>query len=299
MLLLRHVGNPAQRVLRTALVLTLLTPAALLPGAPPAHAVGGGFFSVRCDLSHRSHDDPIVFPGERGATHLHDFFSNRSTAYDSTRTSMTRARTNCELSKDTSGYWAPALLDRGGDRVSVDKILVYYRSAADTKVQAFPRNLKIVTGGDTRDPPAPSRSQHSLSWACGDTKPYSASPPDCSGTGLNVTAHIHFPDCWDGEHRDSEDHRSHMRFGTPECRRGWVAVPRLRLHIEYAVSNADGYTLSSDMPDMAAGQSLHADFWSTWKDQAALRFLVRRCVNGGRECSKVTDSTLAEMGFEG
>jgi len=47
------------------------------------------------------------------------------------------------------------------------------------------------------------------------------------------------------------------------------------------------------------GQSLHADFWSTWKDQAALRFLVRRCLNGGASCSQMTDGKLAEMGFPG
>jgi hypothetical protein len=285
--------------MRKAFILALLTLAAMVPVTPSAHAVGGGFFSIKCDLSHRAHDDPIVFPGDEGAAHFHDFFANRSTAFDSTQRSMTRAETNCELSFDTSGYWTPALLDTNGDHVPVDKILVYYRSASDMKVRAFPGNLKIVAGGDTLDPPAPSRSQRSLSWACGDTEPYTASPPDCSGTGENVTAHIHFPDCWNGEARDSDDHRSHMRFGTPECRRGWIAVPRLRLHIEYAVSNAEGYILSSDMPGMDDGQSLHADFWNTWRDQAALKFLVRHCVNSGRSCSQVTDASLAGMGFEG
>jgi hypothetical protein len=285
--------------MRRAVVLAFLTLTALLPIAPPAHAVGGGFFNVRCELSHRSHDDPIVFPGEEGLAHLHDFFANRSTAFDSTRRSMIEARTTCALSMDTSGYWSPALLDENGDPVPVDKVLIYYRSASDMKVRAFPVNLKIIAGGDTLDPPAPSRSQMSLSWACGDTEPYTASPPDCTGTGFNVTAHIHFPDCWDGENKDSDDHRSHMTFGTPECPEGYVAVPRLRLHIEYGVENAEGYTLPSDMPDMVPGQSLHADFWNTWRDQAALRFLVRHCLNGGLSCSQMTDAKLAEMGFPG
>ncbi|MFB3737377.1 MAG: DUF1996 domain-containing protein [Candidatus Velamenicoccus archaeovorus] len=270
--------------------------ATLLP-APPAHAVGGGFFNIRCTLSHRSHDDPIVYPGTRGAAHLHEFFANESTAYDSTRRTMVKAKTTCALSFDTSGYWVPALLDPNGDPVPVDKLLVYYRSASGMSVRAFPGNLKIVAGGDTLDPPAPSRSQHSLSWACGDTEPYTPSPPDCTGTGEHVSAHIHFPDCWDGERRDSSDHRSHMTFGTPECPPGWIAVPRLRLHIEYAVTDAEGFRLSSDMPDMGPGQSLHGDFWNTWRDLSALRFLVRRCLNAGASCSKMTDAKLADMGF--
>lgn len=285
--------------MRRAIVLALLTLTMVLPNAPAAHAVGGGFFNIRCEFSHQSHDDPIVFPGQQGAAHLHQFIANESTAFDSTLGSMIEAETTCALSNDTSGYWVPALLDENGNPVTIKKVLVYYRSASDMDVRAFPRNLKIITGGNTLDPPAPSRSQLSLSWACGDTEPYTPSPPDCSGTGLNVSAHIHFPDCWDGEHKDSEDHRSHMTFGTPRCPQGWVAVPRLRLHVEYDVTNAKGYTPSSDMPDMLPGQSLHADFWSTWNDQSALRFLVQHCLNGGLSCSQMTDAKLTEMGFTG
>lgn len=283
--------------MRRPLILAFLIFAALLPAAP-ARAVGGGFFNVRCDLSHRAQDDPIVFPGEPGAAHSHDFFANRSTDADSTRKSMKAARTTCPLSADTSGYWAPTLLDQNGEPVPVKKVQVYYRSASGMRVRAFPGNLKIIAGGDTQDPPAPSRSQRSLSWACGDTEPYTGSPPDCTGTGEYVTAHIHFPDCWDEENKDSADHRSHMVFGTPKCPRGYVAVPRLRLHILYDVHDAEGFTLSSDGSGMVPGQSLHADFWNTW-DQRALRFLVRRCLNAGRACESMTDAKLAQMGFSG
>lgn len=280
------------------LTLALLTLAALVPAVPAARA-GDGFFNILCKQSHRSKDDPIVYPGQQGAAHLHEFLANETTAFDSTFRSMTRAKTTCALSKDTSGYWIPALLDGNGDPVPVRKVLIYYRAKSDVKVRAFPANLQVIAGGDTMDPPAPTRSQRSLSWACGDSNPYVESPPDCSGTGENVTAHIHFPDCWDGEHRDSANHRSHMTFGSPECRSGWIAMPRLRLHVEFDVKNAEGYRLDSDMDGMAPGQSLHADFWNTWKDQKALRFLVKRCLNAGRSCSQMTDRRLRRMGFGG
>ncbi|HET9725049.1 MAG TPA: DUF1996 domain-containing protein [Actinomycetota bacterium] len=278
------------------LTLALLTLAALVPAVPAARA-GDGFFNIRCERSHESHDDPIVYPGVAGAAHLHEFLANTSTAFDSTFTSMTDAKTTCALSKDTSGYWIPALLDTSGQPVPIRKVLIYYRAKSEVKVRAFPANLKVITGGDTTNPPAPSRSQNSLSWACGDNAPYVESPPDCSGTGYHVSAHIHFPDCWDGEHRDSADHRSHMAFGTPECEAGWIAMPRLRLHVEFDVTNAEGYTLASDMGEMMPGQSLHADFWSTWKDRKALRFLVGHCLNDGRSCSQMTDRKLRRMGF--
>jgi hypothetical protein len=41
-------------------------------------------FVTRCNYSHRNMDDPIVYPGQRGAAHSHDFFANRSTKYTST-----------------------------------------------------------------------------------------------------------------------------------------------------------------------------------------------------------------------
>ena len=91
-----------------------LTLAALVPAVPAALA-GDGFFNIPCKQSHRSNDDPIVYPGQEGAAHLHEFLANETTAFDSTFRSMTRARTTCALSKDTSGYWIPALLDGNGD----------------------------------------------------------------------------------------------------------------------------------------------------------------------------------------
>ncbi|HWO71112.1 MAG TPA: DUF1996 domain-containing protein [Actinomycetota bacterium] len=281
------------RTIAAILVLSVLAPAPVRAGS-----VGGGFFNLQCRLSHRAPDDPIVFPGQPGASHLHDFFGNRRTGADSTRASMLGARTTCTLSADTSAYWVPTLLDANGDPVPVRKVQVYYRSASGTLVRAFPTNLKIIAGGDTLDPPAPTRSQRSLSWACGDTAPYLPSPPDCTGTGLYVTAHIHFPDCWDGEHRDATDHRSHMTFGSPGCPPGYVAVPRLRLHVQYATTNAEGATLVSDGSGGLPGGTLHADFWNTW-DQDALRFLVRRCLNAGRACAQMTDQALADLGFDG
>jgi hypothetical protein len=281
--------------MRKPLLFAVLTLTASLISVPAARAQGGGFFNFRCEFSHAATEDPIVEPGDHHTEHLHDFIANRSTGADSSRASMLQARTTCALSKDTSGYWVPALLDRSGNHVAIAKVLVYYRSKAGMTVRPFPANLKMIAGGDTANPPAPSRSQRSLSWACGDTAPYTASPPDCSGTGQHVTAHVHFPDCWDGAHTDSADHRSHMTWGSPECPSGYVAVPRLRLHIEYAATNARGFTLVSDM-GMPSGHSLHADFWNTW-NQNALSFLVDRCLNGGRSCSMMTDAKLASMGF--
>jgi len=77
-------------------------------------------FVTRCNYSHTNTDDPIVFPGQRGAAHSHDFFANRSTKYNSTYVSLrafkgttraTKSGTTCVNAADKS---ATGFLPRAG-----------------------------------------------------------------------------------------------------------------------------------------------------------------------------------------
>ena len=84
----------ARRLARNAIVLAASL--ALVTGVAPVPATGavppGEFnFVVTCTFSHRLADDPIVFPGQPGMSHLHDFFgantTNAFSTYDSLRSS--------------------------------------------------------------------------------------------------------------------------------------------------------------------------------------------------------------------
>lgn len=44
----------------------------------------GGQFRTFCQFSHLSYDDPIIFPGQPGKSHLHMFFGNTDTNANST-----------------------------------------------------------------------------------------------------------------------------------------------------------------------------------------------------------------------
>jgi hypothetical protein len=220
-------------------------------------------------------DDPIVFPGESGASHLHDFFGNRSTDADSTYRSMRDGSTTCSFSADTSGYWSPALLDRRGDAVTPRNVAAYY--LARSSVVAPPRNLRMIAGGDTDD-------LSIAGYACGEGSATSSVPTDCGSKLLKAV--IVFPSCWNGQDLDSRDHRSHMAYPTGKgCpRRFPVRIPKLVLHITYGIHDGTGYTLVSDeMMGHEHGMSLHADFWNTW-DQRELERTVDRCLNGGLSC---------------
>jgi hypothetical protein len=85
--------------------------------------------------------------------------------------------------------------------------------------------------------------------------------------------HVNYPDCWDGEHLDSPDHKSHMAHSRDYvCPASHpVKVPLIRLMIRYPIVDARGVTLAS------GGQLTgHADFVNAW-DQRVLERLVDEC----------------------
>lgn len=69
-----------------------------------------GTFRVFCLLSHRLPDDPIIFPGQPGASHSHDFMGSTVVNASSTTAELLAGDTSCKDRKDKSGYWIPTLL---------------------------------------------------------------------------------------------------------------------------------------------------------------------------------------------
>jgi len=76
----------------------------------PANAVRVAEFNAACTYSHSFKDDPIVFPGLPGASHMHSFLGNRSTNANSTTESlMANTASSCGPALDHSAYWIPTL----------------------------------------------------------------------------------------------------------------------------------------------------------------------------------------------
>jgi Domain of unknown function (DUF1996) len=257
-----------------------LTAAAAVAASPQGTGPQGraGQFVVECAWSHSSFDDPIVHPGHSGASHRHDFFGNTTTAAGSTYEELLAGPTSCQQRLDTAAYWAPSLLAVDGAPVVPIAATAYYRVGAGvepTSVETYPPDLRILGGGDTTGGGAVTAG-----WTCRAGSSWSAAPPGCAATsGLNLV--IVFPDCWDGEHVDSADHRSHVahsddgRCPAPHP----VPIPQLELVIDYGDVDPAGLSLSS-----GPVTSAHADFWNAW-DQDKLETEVELCLRRQQVCA--------------
>lgn len=243
-----------------------------------ANGVPMANFTSNCRFSHGNNDDPIMFPGRRGASHGHSYFGNVSTNASSTLASLRRASTTCHRPADRAAYWVPTLFDAQHRPIYPLNASIYYIRATVKPVRAFPGGLRIIAGNAHAATP-----QRHILWSCGPTsgRRASLSIPTCpsrSDTTLQFT--VTFPQCWNGRDLDSADHKSHVAYtGNGLCPSSHpVAVPALSLTVRYPVTGGPGYRLAS-----GGAYSGHADFINSW-DQRELARLVRDCLNVGREC---------------
>lgn len=240
-------------------------------------------FVVECRFSHAGPHDPIVFPGQPGASHLHHFFGAETTDASSTPDSLRASDTSCQTGADTAAYWAPALFV-DGEEVQPDHLNAYYRPGPGVppeSVQAHPADLAIIAGDHTATSPQPLNV---VGWHCGASPVLASEPPEC-GPATPLALRVTFPDCWDGEHVDSDDHRSHMALSQDgRCPDDHpVPVAQLVLDIHYPVSGAATFALAS-----GTVHSAHADFFNGW-DQAALEREVAGCINRSLVCGVISN----------
>lgn len=123
---------------------------------------GEAKFRTHCNVSHHAYDDPIVFPGLRGAAHLHTFFGNTKTnAFSTYRTLRTSGRSTCAAGPiNRSAYWFPSVLKDNaiGDGkkmiVKPDFATIYY-NVDQTQIEHMtrtPRGFSYVLGFNPSDP---------------------------------------------------------------------------------------------------------------------------------------------------
>ncbi len=263
--------------------------------APFARRVadGVGAFRTQCQMSHMNFDDPMVFPGQVGASHLHAFFGHSSIDAFLQPGHLRDAGVKSTCGGGTannSGYWVPALIGKDGVPLVPTNNIVYYKSGyggVDPEdVQEFPQGLRMIAGNAKS-----SASQLPLAyWECVDTSSehFGSIPATCPSGTKEFQMSVSFPQCWDGKNLDSSDHKSHMAYPNNGCPSTHpVPVPAISFNIRYAVptSGMASLRLASDMysTDLPGGLSAHGDWWDGWDHEIVKKWMLN-CVNAGMDC---------------
>ena len=253
-------------------------------------------FRADCAYSHRKADDPIVAPGLPGASHMHSFVGNKAVdAYTKASDLMKFTATTCKPVVDHSAYWVPTLYEAATKKpVETTGFRVYYRSIRKNSdgIMPMPNGMRMIAGDAKRKVPTPRGAQgqfYCAFYGPGDINGYARSDngnwPIC-GEPASLHFMMQFPDCWDGKHLDSPDHKSHVAFGTDAgCPAAHpVRIPALTFDIAYGAKGSKaGYYLSSD-PVGRSASSMHGDAFVMW-DADEMNQRVRNCIAQRRTCN--------------
>jgi hypothetical protein len=274
----------------------------------------GGQFRAGCEFSHLAYDDPLVFPGSPGASHLHMFFGNTHVnAYSTYETLIDSGSSTCngqELNR--TGYWVPAMFDGEGNVRVPERVVVYYKGEGLARGQAIPypeESAIIATDNINLIPSDAGGAVGKFSYVCSDQwsgalEQYSNTMPDCDGDiyydlyGVEDEPHVvlemnvKFPNCWNGQ--DPADWRA--SYAIPPVG-GWynsdcggefdTHLPNLEYFVNYRVdvgeSTGDWWLASDVDPSTftrtgAAGESIHGDWWGGWNAEV-MQMWIDNCVN--------------------
>jgi hypothetical protein len=262
------------------------------PPTPTAAPDNVGAFRFVCDAGQILADDPIVFPGQPGKSHLHQFYGNTgANAYSTYESLRTTGDSTCMDPLNRSGYWMPAMLDGKGNVVRPDYVVIYYKRAPKGSATCqqialgqcigLPNGLRYIMGRDPTNWSAASTG--AVFFQCNSNGVKSsdmATVLAACPAGGDWEVAVSSPPCWDGKNLDSADHRSHMAYwiqgsrGT-QCPDGypyWIPTFSLAAHFTIAATDdTTKWTFSSDAMNSSAprGWSFHADWFGAWDPTAA------------------------------
>jgi hypothetical protein len=258
-----------------------------------------GSFRLVCGYSHMAFDDPIVFPGKSGASHLHTFFGNtRVDASSTTESLLASPSSTCSGgTANLSAYWTPALVDSAtGRALAPTEFMVYYKkgynSHTNAEIQAPPNGLRMVGGRSATATRITDADFFTIARFACDGNPWQNTIPACAA-GHVLHLSLDFPNCWDGKNLDSPDHRSHMAStnGQPDNRcpaSHPVPIAQITVNHSYVVepgADASRYRLASDKyaADQPGGISFHGDVWVAWNEEIKATWM-KNCINAGFDC---------------
>jgi Domain of unknown function (DUF1996) len=269
---------------------------------------GVGTFRTACEFSHFAYDDPLLYPGQPGAAHLHMFFGNTDVnAYSTYRTLRDSGSGTCNgIELNRTGYWAPALFDARGNVRVPERIIVYYKGygQANGESRTYPARAAMITKQGSQDVHRTPTSRggtlgiyEQLTFQCTDQyrstprEPFGNTIPVCTPRANRAVLemHIKFPNCW-----NRQDPSQPANWGlsttadwfTSDCG-DRATFPNIEYLIAYPLEPGEstaGWYIASDVDPTtrkitkARGSSSHGDWWGAW-NPAINKQWIDNCVN--------------------
>lgn len=239
------------RALLAALLVLLFAPAAA-PAAP-----SGGNFLLGCDVHTVSRDDPIVFPGQPGAAHMHAFAGGQPVDAFSFFGSLVLGDTSCQFPGNKSAVWTPLIVSAAGEYIEPTNHSIYYRGTDREASTLFPFPMGLehvhhrVTGYRCLNS---NLTRHFI-------------PPSCGGAGIEMSTY--FPQCWTG------DGVKDNPLGSCDDAHP-INVPQIQVLTYWPPEAAGGHV------DPEADH-MHVDYMFAWNPYA-MDDVIRKCLNTGISC---------------
>jgi hypothetical protein len=282
------------------------------PGGNPERSfpvLGGGQFRASCEFSHFAYDDPLVHPGQPGASHLHMFFGNTDvnafTTYDTLINSGSSTCNGQELNR--TGYWVPAMFDGEGNVRVPERITIYYKGEGNARgnSEVYPAGAALIASENLNTSPIAEGGLggEKLTFVCSDnfstnTGDGSQTIPACDGSAhagpgqwTVLEMNVKFPQCWNGQ--DPSDwnnfHPPNGNWYGSNCTGQYNrTLPNMEFFVNYRIDpgeNTANWFLASDVDPTSfgarkgtGGATTHGDWWGGWHPEVN-RMWIDNCVN--------------------
>jgi hypothetical protein len=226
----------------------------------------GGAFRFPADIAKFAKDDPLVYPGHPGASHLHMFLCatgvNAYSTYASLRTAGGTVCGNPRYPVNRTAYWTPAIIDSKGNVHPPYFVNDYYKNIARSNPACLapgasydpatdhthigicveiPNGIRYVDGYDMGGMSMPALASRSYSFQC--LTPLSAgnyTPRSGTATGIDGSTQVFatIADLVASGACQAGDHLHELIEG-PTCWDGLhVDSPNHRDHVSHTIASA-------------------------------------------------------------
>lgn len=267
------------------------------PQAPNPADIGQ--FRLGCTFGFMAYLDPVVYPGQAKAGHLHTFVGNVGVTANSTAATIPKTG-NSTCSGGTlnrSAYWFPTMIDTtNGTPIAPSGFLVYYKTGYDgvkpADVKAVPTGLVMISGNAAGNSEATAQSGRFACVGGINGAGWQKSIPSACYQDNQMIFEVSFPQCWDGVNLDSPNHKSHLAEATGSgCPKTHpVGLPAITYEIYYDLAkinlaNLKNWRLSSDnyAATIPGGYGAHGDYVFGW-DETTMGKFIKNCDNPSIDC---------------